>query len=85
MTDESIDLMVPVNFNLPNMGKLLTLSFVLFAGWFSGSNVPAAEYPLFLASGIASFFAEVIIAIPFLLNLCASPPTSSGYSCRWIC
>ena len=29
-TESAVNLMVPVNFNLPNMGKLLSLSFVLF-------------------------------------------------------
>jgi proton glutamate symport protein len=28
-TESAVDLMVPINFNLPNMGKVLTLSFVL--------------------------------------------------------
>ena len=30
------DVIVPASFNFPHAGKLLSLSFVLFAGWFSG-------------------------------------------------
>lgn len=72
-SEAAIDLMVPVNFNLPNMGKLLTLSFALFAGWYSGSDVPIEQYPVFLVSGLVSFFGEVIVAIPFLLDLVRIP------------
>jgi len=71
--ESAVDLMVPVNFNLPNMGKLLSLSFVLFAGWFSGNAVPVEQYPLFLVSGLVSFFGEVVVALPFLLDLMRIP------------
>ena len=72
-TESAIDLMVPINFNLPNMGKLLSLAFVLFAGWFSGNAVPVDQYPLFLAAGLFSFFGEVVVALPFLLDLMRVP------------
>src|SRR5262245_6156936 len=72
-TESAVDLMVPINFNLPNMGKLLSLAFVLFAGWFSGNAVPVDEYPLFLGAGLLSFFGEVVVALPFLLDLMRVP------------
>ena len=72
-TDSAVNLMVPINFNLPNMGKLLSLVFVLFAGWFSGNAVPVDQYPLFLAAGLLSFFGDVIVALPFLLDLVRVP------------
>ena len=72
-TESAVDLMVPINFNLPNMGKLLSLVFVPFAGWFSGNAVPVDQYPLFLAAGLLSFFGDVIVALPFLLDLVRVP------------
>jgi Na+/H+-dicarboxylate symporter len=72
-TESAVDLMVPINFNLPNMGKLLSLAFVLFAGWFSGNAVPIDQYPLFLGAGLLSFFGEVVVALPFLLDLMRVP------------
>ncbi len=72
-TESAVNLMVPINFNLPNMGKLLSLVFVLFAGWFSGNAVPVDQYPLFLAAGLLSFFGEVVVALPFLLDLMRVP------------
>jgi len=72
-TDSAIDLVVPINFNLPNLGKLMSLAFVPFAGWFAGSPVSLDEFPLFLASGLVSFFGEVVVALPFLLDLMRIP------------
>ena len=72
-TEGAVDLMVPINFNLPNMGKLLGLAFVLFAGWFSGNAVPVDQYPLLMAAGLVSFFGKVVSALPFLLDLAHVP------------
>ena len=37
------DVIVPASFNFPHTGKLLSLSFVLFAGWFADTPVPAVR------------------------------------------
>jgi Na+/H+-dicarboxylate symporter len=71
--ESAVDLVVPINFNLPNMGKLLSLAFVPFAGWFTGLSVEPEQYPVFLASGLISFFGEVVVALPFLLDLLRIP------------
>ncbi len=72
-SESAVDLMVPINFNLPNVGKLLSLAFVPFAGWFSGSVVPLDQFPLFLAAGLLSLFGKVVVALPFLLDLVHVP------------
>jgi Na+/H+-dicarboxylate symporter/ABC-type amino acid transport substrate-binding protein len=71
--ESAIDLVVPINFNLPNLGKLMALAFVPFAGWFIGSTVSFEQFPLFLVSGLLSFFGEVVVALPFLLDLMHLP------------
>jgi len=71
--DSAIDLVVPINFNLPNLGKLMSLAFVPFAGWFAGSALGAEQLPMFLVSGLLSFFGEVVVALPFLLDLMQVP------------
>ncbi|AHF05382.1 hypothetical protein MARPU_04560 [Marichromatium purpuratum 984] len=68
-----VDVITPINFNIPNLGKLIALSFVLFAGWFAGNDIAPGHYPEFLASGLLSFFGEVVIALPFLLDLMQIP------------
>jgi Na+/H+-dicarboxylate symporter len=44
--ESSVEVIVPASFNFPHAGKLFTLSFVLFAGWFSGYAVEVKDYPL---------------------------------------
>ncbi len=39
------EVIVPASFNFPHTGKLLSLSFVLFAGWFADVPVPPSDYP----------------------------------------
>jgi Na+/H+-dicarboxylate symporter/ABC-type amino acid transport substrate-binding protein len=65
----SADILVPASFNFPSMGKLLSLLFVPFAAWFVGQSFTLPQYPGYLATGFASFFGNVIMAMPFLLNL----------------
>ena len=72
--DESaVDVLIPISFTFPSTGKLLSLSFVLFAGWFSGVMVSVAQYPTFVFSGFFSFFGAPQVAIPFLLDLLRIP------------
>lgn len=71
--DSSVDIIVPVSFNFPNLGKLLMLLFILFAGWFYGVSVSFLDYPNFIFSGLFSFFGSVDVAIPFMLDLLRIP------------
>jgi Na+/H+-dicarboxylate symporter len=71
--ESAIDLVVPINFNLPNLGKLMALAFVPFAAWFIGSTMSFEQFPLFLISGLLSFFGEVVVALPFLFDLMHLP------------
>ena len=69
----SVDIIVPMSFNFPNLGKLLMLLFILFAGWFYGNSVSFLDYPNFVFSGLFSFFGSVDVAIPFMLDLLRIP------------
>ena len=72
--DESaVDVLIPISFTFPSTGKLLSLSFVLFAGWFSGAMVSWTQYPSLMLSGFFSFFGAPQVAIPFLLDLLRIP------------
>jgi Na+/H+-dicarboxylate symporter len=68
-----IDVLVPVSFNFPSTGKLLTLSFVLFAAWFAGTELSLGQIPVFLGSGLLTFFGSVNVALPFLFDLLRIP------------
>ena len=67
------DVIVPTSFNFPHSGKLLSLSFVLFAGWFSDTAIRVADYPRLGVSGIVTLFGSTTSAMPFLLDLFRVP------------
>jgi Na+/H+-dicarboxylate symporter len=71
--DSAVDVIIPTSFNFPHAGKLFTFSFILFAGWFSGFDVEPADYPVLLGSGLMSLFANVNIAVPFMLDVMHIP------------
>ena len=64
---------MPASFNFPHSGKLLSISFVLFAGWFADAAVPLADYPRLALSGLVTFFGSLNAAVPFLLDLFRIP------------
>ncbi len=63
-----VDVIVPTSFNFPNVGKLMTLTFLPFAGWFTGFQIQPGQVPSFLVSGLFTFFGSIPVAIPFLLD-----------------
>jgi ABC-type amino acid transport substrate-binding protein len=72
-TDTYIDVLIPISFNFPNLGKLIMLLFVLFAVWFSGSSLNLGQYGTFVFSGLLSFFGGVDVALPFMIDLMRLP------------
>jgi len=65
--------LVPLAYPFPTLGKLLSLLFVPFAGWFVGTPLAAGAYPLFLSAGLLSSFGSLVVTIPFLLDLLRIP------------
>jgi Na+/H+-dicarboxylate symporter len=72
-TDSAAEVLIPVMFNFPNAGKLLTLLFVPFAGWLAGAPLAGGDYGSLLAAGIPTYFAKAQVALPFLLDLFGLP------------
>jgi Na+/H+-dicarboxylate symporter/ABC-type amino acid transport substrate-binding protein len=67
------EIIVPTSFNFPHTGKLLSLSFVLFAAWFSDTTVTGMSYLRLAGTGLVVMFGNVNAAIPFLLDLLHVP------------
>jgi Na+/H+-dicarboxylate symporter/ABC-type amino acid transport substrate-binding protein len=63
-----VEVLVPTSFNFPNIGKLLTLLFILFAGWYTGRQLDLGDYPMFSVMGLFTLFGGVDLALPFLLD-----------------
>ena len=67
--DEQLpDIIIPAAFNFPHTAKLLSLSFILFAAWLTGSAIPLERYPEFAGTGLLVAFGSLNLAIPFLLD-----------------
>ncbi len=67
------DVIVPASFNFPHTGKLLSISFILFAGWFADAALSVADYPRLALTGLLTFFGSLNSAVPFLLDLFRIP------------
>ncbi len=60
---------VPMVYSFPHAGKLLSLMFIPFTGWFVDRPLPLWQYPSFLSTGLLSFFGSPLAAMPFLLDM----------------
>ncbi len=72
-SDSAADILIPVLFNFPNAGRLLTLLFIPFAAWVAGDELGIGRYPALFAVGVSSYFAKAQVALPFLLDLFGLP------------
>ncbi|MHC4850355.1 MAG: cation:dicarboxylate symporter family transporter, partial [Planctomycetota bacterium] len=65
----SPDVVVPLGYPFPSLGKLLSILFIPFAAWFFGTPLLAADYPGLLGLGFLSSFGSVVVMIPSLAGL----------------
>jgi Na+/H+-dicarboxylate symporter len=72
-SDAAAEILIPILFNFPNAGKLLTLMFVPFAAWLAGNPLSAAGLGKLAVIGIPSYFAKAQVALPFLLDVFKLP------------
>lgn len=67
------EILVPLAYPFPTLGKLSSLLFVPFSAWFVGSSIDAGQMAIFLTSGLFSSFGSLVVTIPFLLDLLHLP------------
>jgi Na+/H+-dicarboxylate symporter/ABC-type amino acid transport substrate-binding protein len=67
------DVIIPVSYNFPHSGKLLSISFVLFAGWFADASVDTHQYLRLAVTGVVTLFGSINAAMPFLLDAMRVP------------
>jgi Na+/H+-dicarboxylate symporter/ABC-type amino acid transport substrate-binding protein len=67
------DVIVPASFNFPHTAKLVSLSFVLFAAWFSDVSIRWTDYPRLAVTAFLVSFGSLNISVPFLLDLSHVP------------
>ena len=64
----AVDIIVPVSFNFPSLGKLLVMLFVLFAAWFTDTDLSAGDKFSLAFNGLFSLFGSINIAVPYMLD-----------------
>jgi hypothetical protein len=69
----AVDVLYPLAYPFPHLGKLLGMLFIPFAAWFLGNALDWHEYPRFLTAGLFSYFGGPLLATPFLLDLMHLP------------
>ena len=67
-SDKLVEVIIPVTYNFPTIGKLLSLLFVPFTAWLAGSPLELGQYPDFLITGVMTYFAKAQTALPFLMD-----------------
>ncbi len=68
-TAPCIDVLYPLAYPFPYLGKVLTLLFIPFAAAFVGRTLLLDDYPGLFGLGVLSLFGGPLLAIPFLLEL----------------
>jgi Na+/H+-dicarboxylate symporter/ABC-type amino acid transport substrate-binding protein len=69
----SVDVLIPTFYSFPTAGTLMSLGFVLFAGWYIGLPVSIQDEPMLIFAGGVSLFGGTSLAIPFTLDLAELP------------
>ena len=67
-TESAVDIIVPVSFNFPSLGKLLVLLFVLFAAWFTDTDMDFLDRLSLAFGGLFSLFGSLNVAVPYMLD-----------------
>ncbi len=67
-SDKYNEIIIPIAYNFPGLGKFLAFTFILFSAWFSNSQLTSMQQLALAINGTFSLFAKVHISVPFLLN-----------------
>ena len=72
-SDDLPELIVPMAYPFPDVGRIVGLLFIPFAAWFYGTPIDAAHLPTLVVVGFLGCFASPLITIPLLLTLAEIP------------
>jgi len=68
-----VEVLIPTAYPFLSPATLLTLIFLIFGGWYTGTTVASSDYAIMFMAGIPSLFAGSFIAMPALLDLLKLP------------
>ena len=68
MMESTVNVMVPLAYPFPHVGKILAFIFILFAAWYVGQDLSPAETAEMAATGAVSSFASPLLSMPYMLD-----------------
>ncbi|MGO1081139.1 cation:dicarboxylate symporter family transporter [Inquilinus sp. CA228] len=71
-----VGVLIPVAYNLPTIGTLFSLLFILFTGWMYDKPLDLPQYLHLALAGLFNLFSEVEVAMPSLLDFMKLPGDS---------
>ena len=71
--ERAVAVTVPLVYNFPHAGKVLSLSFLPFSAWFIGSSLTPDQFALLGSAGFLSLFGSINATMTFLLDLLHLP------------
>jgi Na+/H+-dicarboxylate symporter/ABC-type amino acid transport substrate-binding protein len=71
--DALVEVLVPTAYPFLSPATLLSLIFLLFGGWYTGTSIATSDYTIMFMAGIPTLFAGTTIALPALLDLLKLP------------
>ena len=69
----TIDILVPLAYSFPHLGRIIATAFIPFAAWYAGSPLELGDYPILLGASTFVHFSTSPVSIPFLLDLMRLP------------
>jgi ABC-type amino acid transport substrate-binding protein len=71
--NSTIEVLVPLSYSFPHLGRILATAFIPFAGWYVGQPLPLDMYPVLFGAGLFVHFSTAPVSIPFMLDLVRLP------------
>jgi len=72
-SDAAVDILIPTTFNFPSIAMILSLTFIMYSGWYAGSPLTLDRYPLFASAGLLVAFGGSNVALPMMLDMFRLP------------
>ena len=69
----TVEVLVPLSYSFPHLGRILATSFIPFAGWYIGQPIPLETYPVLFGAGLFVHFSTAPVSVPFMLDLARLP------------
>ena len=69
----TIDVLVPLAYSFPHLGRIMATAFIPFAAWYIGASLSTDQYALLIGASTFVHFSNSPVSIPFLLDLMQLP------------